>query len=277
MSGCRNRSRTRRRVCLPWNPEMARAFTRLWLDGSDLRTITGSSSVSAWSDKSGNSRHATTSVRHPSLLTGATNGLSAIKFTQASATKLDTTDFSLAPDRKFCSFVVASGSGLISSNTFPRLWIAKGTGDSQSAGSTYHQGFFGAGGSNNTAMQIAGGNGTVSPIVTGLPTTPLLLTGRFGTAGLGANVNSICQNGGTQSTLSGQTGALSTTGIRVGSDVGTATTSAWNSWVGEIILTGDISFELSRIFEGYLAWKWGTNSLLAANHPFKLRPPVAGD
>jgi hypothetical protein len=256
-----------------WTP--AQITTSLWLDGADSSTITGTSTVSEWRDKSGNGRNATTAVRSPSLLLNAQNGLSAISFTAASATKLDTPNFSIAPNRQYCTFVVVSGAGLISSGTYPRIWVTKLTGDSGSSPSAYPQGFFGGGNSNGSVAHLAGSpTGTLTPAMTGLSNAAVLLSGRFGTAGLTADNISISANGGTQTSASGRTGTLSTTGIRIGSDVGTATISAWNSWIGEIILTQDISFDQSQLIEGYLAWKWGLTSSLPSNHPYKNSPPT---
>ena len=256
-----------------WTPKQI--TTSLWLDAADSSTITGTSSVSQWQDKSGNGRNATTAVRFPSLLSNAQNGLSAISFTAASATKLDTPDFSIAPSRQYCTFVVVSGAGLISSNTYPRIWVAKLTGDGGSPASAYPQGFLGGGSSNGSVAHLAGAASPLTPAITGISTTSaVLLSGRFGTAGVTADNISISANGGTQTSASGRTGVLSTTGIRIGSDVGTATTSAWNSWIGEIILTQDISFAQSQIIEGYLAWKWGLTSSLPDDHPYKNTPPT---
>jgi len=252
----------------------------LWCDASDLSTITVvSGSVSQWRDKSGNNRHAATAVRRPTLSLNVHNALSAITFTASSATKLDTPAFSIAPNREFCSFGVVAGAGLITpSITFPRIWTALGNGDLASAGSTYSQGFFGCGSNNGTAMLIAGGTGISQPQVTGLPTTQaVLLSGRFGTAGQSANTSSISAFGGTISSLAGQTGVLSTSGIRIGADVGTSSTSAWNSWIGEVILTTGISLARSVVIEGYLAWKWNLQANLATNHLFKNRPPLVSD
>jgi hypothetical protein len=154
--------------------------------------------------------------------------------------------------------------------------VTKQTGDGGSPSTAYPQFYFGSGGSNGNALQIAGGSGTSTPIVTGLGTGPQLLTGAFGTAGLAANANSISANGGARSVLTGQTGALSTTGIRVGSDVGTANTSSWNGWIAEFIMTLALSFPQVQVIEGYLAHKWGLRSNLPAVHPFKNRPPLIG-
>jgi len=251
-----------------WTPRQI--ATSLWLDGADSSTITGTSAVSQWLDKSGNARNATTAVRSPSLLLNAQNGLSAILFTAASATKLDTPDFSIAPNRQYCTFVVVSGAGLFSSNTYRRIWVTKLTGDGGTPASAYPQGYFGTGASNGSAAHLAGAASPLTPEITGLSTSSaVLLSGRFGTAGVAANNISISANGGTQTSASGRTGTLSTTGIRIGSDVGTGTTSSWNSWIGEIILTQDISFDQSQLIEGYLAWKWGLQANLPVGHPYK--------
>jgi hypothetical protein len=255
-----------------WTP--TQITTSLWLDGADSSTITGTSTVSQWRDKSGNARNATTAVRSPSLLLNAQNGLSAILFTAASATKLDTPDFSIAPNRQYCTFVVVSGAGLISSGNYPRIWVTKLTGDGGSPASAFPQGFLGAGASNGSVAHLAGAASPLTPAITGLSNSAVLLSGRFGTAGVTADNISISAYGGTQTSASGRTGTLSTTGIRIGSDVGTLTTSAWNSWIGEIILTQDISFDQSQLIEGYLAWKWGLQANLPVGHPYKNSAPT---
>lgn len=261
-----------------WTPDVLRPTLSLWLDAADISTISASTNLIAeWRDKSGNGRNATTTVRSPSFTQDVTNGLSGITFVQSSATKLDTPDFSIAPNRQFCTFAVVSGGGLISANNYPRIWVAKGLGDGSAQGSTYQEGYFGAGNANGTAAFIAGNINPRSPQISGISTTlPVLISGRFGTAGLATDNISLSVNGGSQVIESGgRTGALSTTGIRIGSDVGTGTLSSWNSWIGEIILTQAISFSQSQLFEGYLAWKRGIR--LAASHPFVNRPPLIGD
>jgi hypothetical protein len=259
-----------------WTP--ASILPSLWLDAADLSTlVVDGSGVNTWRDKSGFVRDATTTVRKPAFLSNATNGLPAVNFTAGGATKLDTPDFNIAPNRQFCSFAVVSGAGLLGGGTFPRIWVTKGAGDGSGAGTTYPQGYFGSGADAGTALQIAGGAGISAPIVTGLGAGPQLLTGAFGTANLAANENAISANGGARSVLTGQSGALSTTGIRIGSDVSASNISSWNSWIGEIIMTLALSFPQVQAVEGYLAWKWGLVANLPAAHPFKNRPPLIGD
>jgi hypothetical protein len=255
-----------------WTP--AQVLPSLWLDGADLSTLSVSgSSVTQWRDKSGNARHAATTVRNPGIT--RVNDLNVINFTASGATKLDTPDFNIAPNRQFCTFVVVSGAGLTPS--FRRIANTKQTGDTGNTSTAYTQFYFGSRGSSGHAMQVAGGAVTSTPIVTGLGTGPQLLTGAFGTAGLAENANSISANGGARSVLTGQNGELSTTGIRVGSDVGTAATYSWNGWIAEFIMTLALSFPQVQAIEGYLAWKWGLVANLPAQHPFKNRPPLIGD
>ena len=259
-----------------WTPDLLRPA--LWLDAADLSTVTViGGAVSEWRDKSGNQRHAATAVRGPSLLANAQKGLPAVNFTAASGTKLDTSDFPIAPSRQFCAFAVASAAGLLGGSTYRRIWVAKGINpDALQAGSTYSQGYMGSGANAGSAMMIAGGTGITAPVVTGLGNlAPVLLTGAFGTAGAASNENTISANGGARQSLSAQSGALSTTGIRIGNDVSTNFVSSWNSWVAEIIFTGAIAFYTLQIVEGYLSWKWGIT--LAASHPFANRPPLIGD
>jgi hypothetical protein len=257
-----------------WTPEST--LPSLWLDAADLSTlVVDGSGVNTWRDKSGFGRNATTTVRKPALLSNAINGLPAVNFTAASATKLDTPDFNIAPNRAFCTFAVVSGAGLLSN--FRRIAVTKLTGDTSSPSAAYPQFYLGSVNAAGSAMQIAGGSGTTSPALTGLGTGPQLLTGAFGTAGLAANENAISANGGARATLAGQSAALSTTGVRVGSDVGTAGGSSWNGWIAELIMTLALSFPQVQAVEGYLAWKWGLVANLPAAHPFKSRPPLIGD
>jgi hypothetical protein len=66
-----------------FTPIVASMAPALWLDASDVSTITldGSNNVSQWNDKSGNARHAVqgTVLNRPGYLTNQLNGLGAVK------------------------------------------------------------------------------------------------------------------------------------------------------------------------------------------------------
>lgn len=52
----------------------------------------------------------------------------------------------------------------------------------------------------------------------------------------------------------------------------------WKGVVGEIFVWAGLLTTVQRnCLHGYAAWKYGLTSLLAANHPFKSRPPLLSD
>jgi hypothetical protein len=76
-------NRTLRPRASGFNPKSI-AGLEVWVDGSDSTTFTlNGSTVSQWSDKSGNSRHFSqaTALRQPAVTTAAKNGKSAVSFT----------------------------------------------------------------------------------------------------------------------------------------------------------------------------------------------------
>lgn len=270
----RNRSLT---VWDFWRPALLGPSLTLWLDGADETTVTSDvDGVSEWRDKSGFARHAVgTGSRKPTYITNALNNRGAMDFTTRSAEKLDTVDFDFAPSRKFCSVCVVQGAGLGPSN-YRRIWVSKGTNpDSLAPGSTYTEGYLGSGSGAQTALHVAGGSGLTAPLVTVPDTGAQMISSAFGTAGLSADVAAVAANGGTRDTLSGQTGTLGSTGIRIGNDVGTLGDNRFNGWIAEIIFTSDITFENLQNIEGYLAWKWAIVSKLPSDHPYKNAPPFA--
>jgi hypothetical protein len=108
-----------------------------------------------------------------------------------------------------------------------------------------------------------------APVYVSLPNTPLIQCGsKDSTTGrTTANIN-----GGTESVS--VTAALN---IPAGSNslIGAGAGLAVNGLIGEIIVTSSLAFTDNRQrLEGYLAWKWGLEANLPANHPYKLLPPT---
>jgi autotransporter-associated beta strand protein len=62
-----------------------------------------------------------------------------------------------------------------------------------------------------------------------------------------------------------------------GFQIGGATTiNAWRAGnYGEVVVTNTASTTERQLLEGYMAWKWGTQSLLANDHPYKNAAPVS--
>lgn len=65
--------------------------------------------------------------------------------------------------------------------------------------------------------------------------------------------------------------------IRIGNDM-TASDSGMNGFIAENLLwTRELSSLEINLLTGYLHWDWGMQSLLPSNHPYRNRPPYAGD
>lgn len=78
----------------------------LWLDASDADTVTGTSSVTQWNDKSGNDRHfyQSDATRQPRYGFTTQNGLNTMHFNPSGATSKSL----INPDKTAWNFLVAS-------------------------------------------------------------------------------------------------------------------------------------------------------------------------
>ncbi|MFC1805949.1 PEP-CTERM sorting domain-containing protein [Planctomycetota bacterium] len=96
----------------------------LWLDATDPASFTFDSGgrVSQWSDKSGNSNHATTAANFPTLLPGVVGGMPAVSFqsTQGGAPASTPLDISggldIAANQDRTAFLVMNYAALINNN-----------------------------------------------------------------------------------------------------------------------------------------------------------------
>jgi hypothetical protein len=253
-----------------WRP--TEISTALWLDAEDASTITlNGSTVSQWNDKSGNGRNATqaTAASQPTYTASAINGKPGLTWNGTSMLWLSTGAWSLAPSRQFASFAVVNLTSLsVNIDSYRRIWESN---------STFSQGYLGTN-SNTTSpnyLSIAGiSTNTTSPIVPGTLGAGLV-SSVFGTTEVGANANRVYFNGTAGQTLTGNTGALSTTGITLGIDSNTKTTARWCGSMGEIVfVSSDLTVDNRQRLEGYLAWKWGLESNLPSDHPYKNLPPT---
>jgi hypothetical protein len=249
-----------------WRP--TEISTALWLDAEDASTITlNGSTVSQWNDKSGNGRNATqaTAASQPGYNTSGINSKPALTWSGANNIFLDTPAWSLAPNRKYATVAVAASPTWGGGNRYGRIWVSR---------SGYPQGYLGQGELAGTALAIAGTTLT-DTFRSGVSGTNIL-SSSFGTTGLAADSFDISVNGGTSSVRLNNTGALGTTGVRIGADL--TVTNGGNTWDGQIgeiiIISGDLTLADRQRLEGYLAWKWGLESNLPANHPYKLLPPT---
>jgi hypothetical protein len=234
----------------------------LWLDAADSATLTLSgSSVTAWADKSGNGRNAVGTTSNPTYNATGFNSRPTVTF---SNNILTSSNWSLAPNRQFAWFLAVHVTS--TSNIWHRILV--------SATGGYPNGYLGTHSNTFNFLGIAGSTTVTAPIATGT-TNPQLVTYLFGTSELSANTTAVSVNGGTFSTLAGNTGGIGTSGLSIGSEAGGA---AWEGFLGhlsEVICYNSTVTQLERQqVEGYLAWKWGLQARPPATHPFKLAPPI---
>jgi hypothetical protein len=52
---------------------------------------------------------------------------------------------------------------------------------------------------------------------------------------------------------------------------------SWNGYFGEFIFVNNIDRDTAQQIEGYLAWKWGLEAFLPAEHPYKSSAPRGPD
>ena len=242
-----------------WTP--AAITTALWLDAADADTITlNGSNVSQWDDKSGvgSGKEATqgTSSRQPLLDTASLNGLDTVSFDE------DWLISSVSLSQPVSYFFVAKADG---SSDSLREYLFDGINPTNRhvlamSGTT--------GSSSAEPMSMWAGSSLNSGFVTGDNTWRQQLA-VFNTSSSEAWVDGDQKGTGNVGTMN------ASDGIRIGGNF-----DASQDWlhgnIAEIIVIDSIVSQPDREkIEGYLAWKWGLEANLPADHPYKAAAPAA--
>jgi hypothetical protein len=234
-----------------WTPEQT--TTAAWYDASDTNTITESGgAVSQWSDKSGNSNHATqgTGTNQPTTNSRTMNGLNTLDFDGVDSF-MDAPAFGVTnPASVFFVFEVDNdGSYMI---------IDRGSGFDRFTGD------------NDSYPQLFV-DSRFDGLPTGMPTTGAHIVSKQ------CDVTSTYDtylNG----TLAHSAIATTKTFTDAVSIIGGTTGGAGNRLDGAIseiiVLDENPSLVTRQKIEGYLAWKWGLVSNLPVDHPYKSFPPI---
>lgn len=224
---------------------------RAWWDGADSSTLTlVSGVVSQWRDKSGNGFHMDqpTAADRPALST--INGVQALDFDGSNDCMLRTAN--------------------IATNVINMAFVVDPLNNGLDQNLTNGQGFD----NNNFEFDWAGvdnvvyWNGT-GPIqyVDGSPSAIAMFSCRTGGGAY------IRKDGTQRASGNNGTGTWGTTawiGCREGSS------EYFSGDLGELICWQATDNGARDRIEGYLAWKWHTNTLLPASHPYKNAPPLLG-
>lgn len=247
-----------------WTPAALGSALALWLDASDASTITlNGSAVSQWNDKSGNNRHATqaTAANQPTYSATGLNGKPTLTF-DGSSDNLQATIPSLANQNNISFFVVTQ----ILTRKYGVFLSSGGVGGTPGV----RWGLFGQGNLTADGLGWAGagadinlGNGSLVPINTPYQSVYTKTPTQW----------QILLNGSTISSVNDTSFPTSTWSLFVGSEIAGAYQA--NALASEIIIIGGILSTTDRQrLEGYLAWKWGLEANLPANHPFRNTPPT---
>ena len=257
----------------------------LWLDAADARSVVlNGSNVSRWSDKSGNGNHAIqpTSANQP-VYSLANRQLTF----NGTTTNLPLTSPNFVAQRNFTFFFVERRT----SNKNLNYFIA----GNQTL----------SGGDNNINLHIGYNQGSYPkrPVLAfwandfngaelGDYTTPITRIFKF-------NLTPARTIGGTPNIrrtimLNGEVSATNTIGTQLISNAGSAIGGAITGPIGGISVyeghmlevlcyvspttgagaSAATTLEQDQQIEGYLAWKWGLQSSLPANHPFRNNVPT---
>jgi hypothetical protein len=242
---------------------------QLWFDAADTTSMLFSgSTVTRWNDKSGNGRNATNgSYAAPTYSATGFNGRYPGLLFDGSTTMLNTTAFLPTP--------VLSANG-----TDTSIFVVF---NYNLAGGNY--GVYGLGFDNNAYVLRTPWN--VGTFGTAIIDTASYFTSRisfeFTSTQAAAQLYSILRSGAshffyqfgslTASNLS-STGTVGTNSQTFGIGGGIADGVYFNSFISEMIIYNVALTTIQRQeVEGYLAWKWGLQGSLPANHPYKLFSP----
>jgi hypothetical protein len=213
----------------------------LWLDADDAATLTlNGSTVSKWNDKSGNGRHAlqATVAAMPTYTTAGLGGKSVVTF--------DGTDMLNTP-----SFILGNTVVTVARRSARIQPVVEGA----NVGS-HDRGLWGLqSGSNDFTTHLNYGiNG--GPLnatnADGFPINVPQIVSQTVAKGMVATTASIWRIGG------GSSGYV-----------------PLNGFISEMVATSSLLSTADRQrLEGYLAWKWGLQANLPADHPFRNNPPT---
>jgi len=266
-----------------WTP--SQISTDLWLDADDEATITESAgAVSQWDDKSGNNNHVSQSVGslQPGTGSNTMNGLNTIAF-NSDLLKLDSgskSAFKYLHDGTGGTIFAVCEVTVANLNNFSYL-VHNNNGSSVNVG--FLIGYDDrASQSDNDAyvVIITKGVSGQSPVVdetaNGLfpAQSPIILSFENSTA---RNPDYAGYTNGTDSVNGNYAFSVSTANSTLELHIGfnSGGTLPFIGNMSEIMIFDSVLSDADRqMVEGYLAWKWGTQSSLSADHRYKAYPPI---
>ena len=271
----------------PWTPVELPQPPALWLDAADAGTITlNGSAVSQWNDKSGNSRNfaQATGANQPAYsATSFNTSYPGVTFDGSS-------DFMSAGDTLDMgtnSLTVMSAVRYANNNvggTIIGKTRAAGGDGRWSLFRSLSGGSFGGGSQNNSVLFIGGSIAAFAQVADS--STSVKIDGFVADRSTSGSLK-IWSNGVSTATASftgNSTDFNSTDQLLLGAYQNSSGTtpptagSYLNGVIAEVVVVQTAMSDTDRQkLEGYLAWKWGMQASLPADHPYKSAAPVSSD
>jgi len=239
-----------------WTP--ADITTTAWWDAADATTITETAGrVSQWRDKSGSNYHwgQATGAAQPTTGTRTIGGLNALDFS-------------------------SNHMALTSSGPQP------GTGNTLVLAVVHADTFGTASGTSNRILNFRAGTGTLYGLFNHqgkisynqtnsfAPAQQTMTSGTRIFGGYRTGSTLAVGTGGTYTGITQTAGAFTLDHWYLGAYDPTNTPGFWDGMIAEIVYLHAYDLETRQKIEGYLAWKWGQETSLPANHPYKLERPL---
>lgn len=242
-----------------WLPSDLGASLAGWWDASDASTITNvSGKCSQWNDKSSNANNMTqaTAGSRPTITASGLGGLTVL--TCAGSQFMTNAAVTGLPDLTTgVGFAVA---GYQAGNDGTYLETSD-TGANDRTALLFLQ---------STVMKTQSRLANAGTINYADTVNPHLITGLCKTNFRGVNKDGVA---GTNNTTS-QTN-LSSSQLQFFKKFSSGGFALFG-YVGEIVITSDLTSTQQELLEGYLAWKWGLQGNLDAGHAYKAAPPRSG-
>jgi len=238
----------------------------LWLDAADSATVSlspGTQNVTGWNDKSGNLRNMTPTTNAFQYVSAFNGSYPTLSSDIAGGNGLIGSISPFTLPNPSIVFAVIQNRAVMDTGTsrFPYIFDANSSGNRAYAYCRNQDGLAAG------QLRVSSGNNSDSATNPAL----MLTTAQVFTMEMGAT-NTLSYTNGKLISINAITGATLISGtISIG---GSGTSSQWTGHFCEfIIFTTALTTNQRQQIERYLAWKWGLQSSLPANHPNKLFPP----
>ena len=239
-------------IFFPFDPKSINGC-QLWLDAADATTITGTSSVTQWRDKSGNTRHMGVGSGTTSYSSSAIQLTNSYMFVTSAVNLTNVTVFIIAKTTGPHNQTVFIGRP----NTNVDYNSLDGFGFYMDSTSGIR--FYGQFPSGNSQFSV----NTSTPRLFSFKSTGTSVSGWY---------EGVSQSGATLSSTRTSTAQ----GFAIGAhwQGGSYGNIIANASLYEIIVyNSDVTDNQRQQIEGYLAWKWGLQGNLPSDHPYKTAAP----